>query len=96
VPESQVFINPALEIDNTHKIEIPLKLTGGYIIKYEGNNQINVYENNWSLIHSFSVDKGLLTLDTGVHKIKFRGEVVGKNPQPLKLEFKTKERISYF
>jgi hypothetical protein len=96
VPESQVFLNPVLEIDNTHTIEIPMDHSGGYIVKYTGDSQINIYENNWDLIRSLPVDKGLFRLDKGIHKIKFRGEVVGKNPQPVKLEFKTKERISYF
>jgi hypothetical protein len=96
VPESQVLKNPVLEINNTHTLEIPVSRQGGYILKYDGQDQVIIYNNAWHKIHTQPVDKTILRVGNGKQTLKFRGEVVGKNPQPVKIEFKTMRRLSYF
>jgi len=96
VPKTLVFENPVLEIDNTNTIEIPIKLEHGYILKYSGGEQLTVFDREWNILSTQPVANTSLMLDQGRHSIKMKGEVVGKNPQPVKIELKTKRRISYF
>lgn len=96
VPKTLVFENPVLEIDNTNTIEIPIKLEHGYILKYSGGEQLTVFDREWNILSTQPVANTSLMLDHGRHTIKMKGEVVGKNPQPVKIELKTKRRISYF
>ena len=62
-------INPQMEIDGNRMITIPVKLDEGQHIKYDGEFA-SVYSAEWQLLKSISLDRSILNLGPGTHKIE--------------------------
>jgi len=62
-------INPQMEIGGNRMITIPVKLDEGQHIKYDGEFA-SVYSAEWQLLKSISLDRSILNLGPGAHKIE--------------------------
>lgn len=71
-----------MEIDNYKKVNFPVKLNKGDILKYEGGTSAIQYDKTWHKINEFPVDPKQLTLKSGKHRLQFycRFENVDENP----------------
>ena len=96
IPEMLSFNNLVIEINNSNTVEVPLSFQPGYKIKYTGKDHIYIYDSSWNLLQTMEVNSSLLLLEQGANTIKMTGTVVGKIPQPVKIEIKTKQRLDYF
>ena len=71
-----------MEIDNYKKVNFPVKLNKGDILKYEGGTSAIQYDKTWHKIAEFPVDPKQMTLKSGKHRLQFYGrfENVDENP----------------
>lgn len=63
--------NIVMEIDNYKKIELPVSLEAGEIIKYTGGNKASVYDSNWNIINEFELTPSDFEVSNGDHSITF-------------------------
>jgi len=63
------LINPQMEIDGNKMVTIPVKLTEGEHLKYDGQ-YANVYNSEWQLLKSISLDKNSLAISPGTRNIE--------------------------
>jgi hypothetical protein len=82
--------NIEMEIDHYKKIELPITLKAGEIIKYSSGHQASVYNKNWQLIKTFEIDAKALSIEEGDHSLtidcKFSN---AKDDAFLKIETRT-------
>ncbi|RLD35719.1 MAG: hypothetical protein DRI74_10335, partial [Bacteroidetes bacterium] len=82
--------NIEMEIDHYKKIELPITLKAGEIIKYSGGHQASVYNKNWQLIKTIEIDAKALSIEEGDHFLiidcKFSN---AKDDASLKIETRT-------
>ncbi|MFC2158734.1 hypothetical protein ACFLT9_12940 [Acidobacteriota bacterium] len=77
-----------LEIDNFDSLPIPGVLKAGWILKYDGGDQLVVYDKTWKKIRALDVGQDRFTLVKGRHSIQFDCQFSsGTNPQ-VKAEFR--------
>jgi len=92
VPKELIFEDPVLEINNSNTIKIPVQLDKGYIVKCNAK-ELFIYDREWNIIKTEAIDENSLNISQGKQSIKMKGRVVGKNPQAVKIELKTKRRL---
>ncbi len=83
---SKLFI----EIDDFKKIDLDIFLAPGENLKYEGGNEVVLYDKSWNRLESIRIDPSLFSLSKGKHKIKIDCKFSGSDEASLKLELKTK------
>ena len=75
-------LNISIEIDHSRKLEIPLSLEVGEILKYSGNGMIIRYDAVWQEMSRFPVDEKMVTIDPGDHTFDFDC-YFGKGDDPM-------------
>ena len=71
------IINPAIEIDGSKHLAIPIKLNEGEHMKFDGE-YANVYSSNWQIQKSISLEKSLLNITPGHHSLELSSEFSGE------------------
>ena len=82
---SKLFI----EIDDFKKIELDFTIAPNQNLKYDGGNEIVLYDTSWNKIKTISIDREKFLLSSGNHKIKIDCKFSGSENASLKLELKT-------
>ncbi|MFC2106961.1 hypothetical protein ACFLRY_01370 [Bacteroidota bacterium] len=80
--------NITLEVDNYKSIEFPFILKKSQIAKYNGEDEIYIYNNNWQLKKKHKIDKELLKVKAGGHQLKIDCNFSGNEESKLKTEFR--------
>ncbi|MFC3880357.1 hypothetical protein ACFOSV_09235 [Algoriphagus namhaensis] len=79
-----------IELNNFKKIEIPLYLDSGQILRYEGGNKMVLLDENWNVIKEMDTDPSLFEVRSGENTIVIDGTFETQNEDSqLKLEVKT-------
>ncbi|GAB1358540.1 hypothetical protein MASR1M31_03180 [Porphyromonadaceae bacterium] len=83
-----------LSIGGYATIEVSSPLKKGQWLKYEGGDTLRVYDENWQVIASQTIDKGSLTVDAGETTIVF-GCTFGSSDveKAVSAEIKTKGQM---
>lgn len=63
--------NIILEVNNYKKIQLPISLTDGQILKFTGDNKVAIYDPDWNLVHKIAIDSSLLEIVSGENLITF-------------------------
>ena len=79
-----------IEIDDFKKIELDITLRPDEKLKYEGGNQVVLFDRNWNMVESIYVDPTDFILAKGEHQIKVDCNFSESDKASLKLELKTK------
>ncbi len=79
----------SFEIDNFKKIELDISIAKGESLKYDGGNEVVLYDKSWNRIRSIPIDPELLALSMGEHKVKVDCMFSATEDASLKLELKT-------
>jgi hypothetical protein len=82
--------NIIIGIDDYKKIEIPISLNPGEIIKYTGGAKAYVYNDTWNIINEFEMTPSDLEISEGNHSITFDCSFTNAG-KGVKLEFSTFE-----
>ena len=83
---SNVFI----EIDDFKKIDLNVTIQPNQNLKYDGGDEVVLYDKSWNKIKSIKIDASKLVLSKGAHKIKIDCQFSVSENASLKLELKTK------
>jgi hypothetical protein len=75
-----------LELNNFTKIDIPVDLSNGNILSYEGGKKAVLYDKNWHVRQEIGMDQARLMVANGKHSLKV--ELEGSNKAAAKLELK--------
>jgi len=78
-----------IEIDDFKKVELDISIDKGENLKYDGGNEVVLYDKSWNRIKSIPVDPEKLNITNGDHKIKVDCTFSDKEEASLKLEIKT-------
>tara|TARA_R110000868_G_scaffold132180_1_gene342760 strand:+ start:45560 stop:47992 length:2433 start_codon:yes stop_codon:yes gene_type:complete len=78
-----------IEIDDFKKVELDISIDKGENLKYDGGNQVVLYDKSWNIIRSIPVDPEKLNISSGDHKIKVDCIFSANEEASLKLEIKT-------
>jgi len=87
-----IIINPEIEIDGSKLLTIPVKLTEGEHVKFNGEFA-NVYSSDWQILKSISLEKSLLNVGSGDHNIEVSCKFQGSSGEML-LELRIKGETS--
>ena len=82
---SKLFI----EIDDFKKIDLDISIEPNQYLKYEGGDEVALYDQTWILLKTMKVDPAKFALAKGAHKIKVDCQFAGSDMASLKLELKT-------
>lgn len=77
------------EIDHFKKIELPITLEPGQIIKYSGGDTATIYSKNWKRIKEIRIDASKLSLATGTHTLSLECKFSESEEAHVKLEIRT-------
>ncbi len=77
------------EIDHYKTVEIPVTLQAGYHFKYEGKQEVTVYDPNWKVIQKITVNPADFLIAQGDHTIILDSNFSTTGKASLKVEFKT-------
>ena len=79
-----------IELNNFKKIEIPMALDDGQVLRYEGGNKMVLLDENWNVIKEINTDPSLFEVRSGENSIVIDGNFETQNEDSqLKLEVKT-------
>ncbi|MCK0192538.1 hypothetical protein [Arenibacter sp. F20364] len=79
----------SIEIDDFKKIDLDISIDKGENLKYDGGNEVVLYDKSWNRIKSISIDPEKLVVNTGDHKIKVDCTFSAIEEASLKLEIKS-------
>lgn len=78
-----------IEIDDFKTVELDISINKGENLKYDGGNEVVLYDKSWNRIKGIPMDPGKLNVSSGDHKIKVHCTFSAKEEASLKLEIKT-------
>ena len=79
----------SIELDDFKKIDLDISIDKGENLKYDGGNEVVLYDKSWNRIKSIPIDPEKLNISSGDHKIKVDCIFSAKEEASLKLEIKT-------
>jgi hypothetical protein len=79
----------SIEIDDFKNIELDISINKGENLKYDGGNEIVLYDTSWNRIKGIPVNPEKFIVSTGNHKIKVDCTFSAREEASLKLEIKT-------
>ena len=74
-----------IEIDDFKKVDLDISIDKGENLKYDGGNEVVLYDKSWNRIKSIPVDPEKLNISSGDHKIKVDCTFSAKEEASLKL-----------
>lgn len=80
--------NPVLEVNGTHRIEVPFALEQGQVLQADGKT-LRLLDPQWHLLRTVPLPNGLPTLRTGPNAIRMDGAFGGSEKASAKLEFRS-------
>ena len=81
-----------LEMNNYKKIKLPVALSKGQIIKYNGGNKATVYNANWKIIKEVEINSADLIINKGKNSLNVDCHFNNADKEPtVKLEIRTFE-----
>lgn len=78
-----------IEVNNYHKIEIPVRIEPLQNLKLNEDGVLQVYDKNWNLINTITLAGKIPRLSNGKNKIIVDAEFTGRGPSQVKIEMKT-------
>jgi hypothetical protein len=81
--------NLFIEIDDFKKIDLDITIGPNQNLKYDGGNDIVLYDKSWNEIKSISINPDKFILSKGSHEIKIDCKFDSTEDVSLKLELKT-------
>lgn len=78
-----------LELDDFKKVELNISVKKDQNLKYDGGNEVVLYDKSWNKIKSIPLDAEKMKVSTGDHKIKVDCKFTVTEEASLKLELKT-------
>ena len=81
--------NLFIEIDDFKKIDLDITIGPNQNLKYDGGNDIVLYDKSWNKIKSISINPDKFILSKGSHEIKIDCKFDSTEEVSLKLELKT-------
>ena len=79
----------SIEIDDFRKIELDLNIQAQQYVKYDGGQELVLYDKSWNKISEVKIDPDKFKLKSGLHQIKVDCQFTGSDQASLKLELKT-------
>ncbi|MCM4153676.1 hypothetical protein DHD05_18955 [Arenibacter sp. N53] len=79
----------SIELDDFKKIDLDITIDKGENLKYDGGNEVVLYDKSWNRVKSILIDPEKLKISSGDHKIKVDCIFSAKEEASLKLEIKT-------
>ena len=81
--------NIFVEMDNYKKVTFPVELKENQILKYNGGNTAVIYDKNWNILKTTTLDIANLEITGGEHTFTVDGDFTGGKTPEFKIEFKT-------
>ncbi|RTE53559.1 hypothetical protein EHW67_11165 [Arenibacter aquaticus] len=78
-----------IELDDFKKVKLDITIDKGENLKYDGGNEVVLYDKSWNRIKSIPIDPEKLNISSGGHKIKVDCTFSAQEEASLKLEIKT-------
>lgn len=83
-------LNLSIEINNSRKIEIPVEMSSGQILKLGSSGIVELFDRNWNLIKEIEVTDIIPKLSKGNNQIIFDALFAGEDNSRLDIEMKTR------
>jgi hypothetical protein len=81
--------NISVEMDNYKKVVFPVELKSGQILSYDGEGEIDVYDDNRNLIKSVQIENSTMIIDNGVHGFNVEAVFTGGEKPEIQIGLKT-------
>jgi hypothetical protein len=78
-----------LEVNDYHKMEIPVTMEPTQVLKLDASGQLNLFDKNWKLIKTILPEGKIPLLSHGKNKIIFDAEFSGDGASKFRIEMKT-------
>lgn len=87
--EEGTVANPVIELDNSFRLEIPVRLEAGQTLTLAGTDkQLSLYDRKGRLIRKVAVEKSLPAVSSGRHTLGFDGTTDANTQVKMNIEIK--------
>ena len=63
--------NIVIEINNYRRVQVPVTLKNGHILKYKGGSTATIFDSHWRIIDKITIDSSPLRINNGENLITF-------------------------